>query len=214
MEGRKTFHQQLDDLYLDLVRMANLTIETVERTQTAFANLDIELAGKIVDGDDELDTFVVRIDENGVELLARQAPVAIDLRTIIVIMRLSQHLERVGDLCVNIGKAIINLEGYTLSPWIRENMDEMFHRSRNMIVRAMEAFKNRDVNLAEELGRMDDKVDRINRAFLTSYDKESEEELELVIRVVMISRFLERIADHAVDVGEEVRYLVTGQFVG
>jgi phosphate transport system protein len=212
MEIRKTFHQQLEDLYLDLIRMANLTIETVERAQAAFANMDIELAGKIIEGDDDVDAFVVKIDENGIELLARQAPVAIDLRTIIVIMRLSQHLERVGDLCVNIAKAIINLEGYTPSAWINENMDEMFQRSRNMMVRAMEAFKNHDVKTAGELSQMDDKVDRINRTFLTSYDKESEEELELVIRVVMIARFLERIADHAVDIGEEVQYLVTGEF--
>jgi len=212
VEVRKSFHEKLEELYLDLIRMGNLTIETVERTQVAFANLDQQLAGKIIEGDDDLDAYVTRIDGNGIGLLARQAPVAIDLRTIIVIMRLSQHLERVGDLCVNISKAISNMGGYTPAPWIMDNMDEMFKRSRNMIVQAMDSFKDRDEKLAEELTKMDDKVDRINRAFLTTYDKECEEnEIELVIRVVMISRFLERIADRAVDIGEEVRYLVTGE---
>ncbi len=138
---------------------------------------------------------------------------AIDLRRIIVIMRLSQHLERVADLCVNISKATVNLEGYTLSPWIAENMDEMFKRSTSMLVRAVESFKERNEDKAVELHRMDDTVDRINRNFLTMTNKESEEEVELIIRVVMVARFLERIADHAVDMGEEVRYMVTGEFV-
>ena len=213
MDIRKTFHQQLEDLYLDLLRMSNVTVEMLDRTRTAFQNLDRGLADNIIAGDDELDDFIVKIEENGVELLARQAPVAIDLRTIIVIMRFAQHLERVADLCVNICKAISNLQGYSLSPWIKENMDEMFKRSSKMLVSAIESFKQHDVKLAVELSTMDDIVDKINRTFLTSYDRESEEELELVIRVVMIARFLERIADHAVDIGESVQYMVTGQFV-
>jgi len=213
MKIRKTFHQQLDDLYLELLKMANTTVDIVDRTGAAFARLDAAAAESIIEGDDVPDEFVSRIEEAGIELLARQAPVAIDLRTIIVIMRLAVHLERVGDLCVNISKAIRNLQGYTLSPWIRENMDEMFKRSSNMLVTSIDAFKEHDAAKAESLSAMDDTVDRINRAFLTSYNKDSEEELELVIRVVMVARFIERIADHAVDIGENVRYMVTGEFV-
>lgn len=213
MEVRKTFHQKLDELYLDVLKMANITVDIVEKTRSAFAGLDKEAAQAIIDGDDEVDDFVVKIEESGIELLARQAPVAIDLRRIIVIMRLSQHLERVADLCVNISKAIVNMEGYKLTPWIAENMDEMFKRSTSMLVRAVESFKERDEDKAIELHRMDDTVDRINRNFLTMTNKESEEEIELIIRIVMVARFLERIADHAVDMGEEVRYMVTGEFV-
>jgi phosphate transport system protein len=212
MEVRKTFHQQLDELYLDLLKMANTTVEIVGRTRTAFADLDATLASSIIEDDDIPDDFVKRIEETGIELLATQAPVAIDLRTIIVIMRLAQHLERIGDLCVNISKAISNMQGYTMSPWIKENMDEMFQRSLKMLVTSIDAFKKRDSEEAESLSAMDDTVDRINRTFLTSYNKDSEEELELVIRVVMIARFIERIADHAVDIGENVRYMVTGEF--
>ncbi|HEY5502335.1 MAG TPA: phosphate signaling complex protein PhoU [Candidatus Anoxymicrobiaceae bacterium] len=213
MEVRKTFHEQLDELYRYLLKMANTSVETIERTRAAFASMDASQASSIIDDDDVIDEFVMKIEETGIELLARQAPVAIDLRTIIVIMRVAQHLERVGDLCVNISKAIANLDGYTVSPWIQENMDEMFQRSIKMTVRAVEAFRERDVAKAEELSKMDDTVDRINRTFLTSYNKESEDELELIIRVVMIARFIERIADHAVDIGENVHYMVTGEFV-
>ncbi|MBU1671213.1 MAG: phosphate signaling complex protein PhoU [Actinobacteria bacterium] len=212
MEVRKTFHQQLDELYQDLLKMGNLTVEVIEKTRVAFRELDADKACEIIEGDDVIDDFVVKIEENGIELLARQAPVAIDLRRIIVIMRLSQHLERVADLCVNISKAIVNLQEYTLSPWISENMDEMFRRSTIMMVRAMESFKERDTEKAAQLSVMDDTVDRINRSFLLVTNRDSEDELELIIRVVMVSRFLERIADHAVDIGEHVRYMVTGEF--
>ncbi len=213
MEGRRTFHQQLDELYQDLLKMGNLAVEVIEKTRGAFDRLDSDMACAIIDGDDEIDDYVVRIEENGIELLARQAPVAIDLRRIIVIMRLSQHLERVADLCVNISKAIVNIQGYTLSSWITENMDEMFRRSTTMMVRALESFKERDTEKAAQLSVMDDTVDRINRSFLTGTNRDSEEEVELIIRVVMIARFLERIADHAVNIGETVRYMVTGEFV-
>jgi phosphate transport system protein len=212
MEVRKRFHEKLDGLYLDLLKMANTAVDVIEQTRAAFARLDPDLATKIIEGDDVLDDYVIKIEETGIELLARQAPVAIDLRTIIVIMRLAQHLERVGDLCVNISKAICNLKGHTTPPDIKENMDEMFQRSVKMLVTSMEAFKERDIAKAEELSKMDDTVDRMNRKVLTTYNKDSEEELELVIRVVMISRFIERIADHAVDIGENVRYMVTGEF--
>jgi phosphate transport system protein len=212
MEVRQTFHQQLQELYLELLRMSNVIVETIERTRAAFSSLDGEAASRIIEDDDVPDGLVSKIEETGVELLARQAPVAIDLRTIIVIMRTAQHLERVGDLCVNISKAIVNLEGYSITPWIQENMDEMFRRSIKMTVTSMDAFKEHDVEKARELSKMDDTVDRINRTFLTSYNKDSDEELELIIRVVMIARFIERIADHAVDIGENVLYMVTGEF--
>ena len=213
MDGRKTFHQQLDELYLDVLRMANLTVDILEKTRSAFSKLNKEAAQAIIDGDDEVDDYVKKIEGSGIELLARQAPVAIDLRRIIVIMRLSQHLERVADLCVNMSKAIVNLDGYTLSPWIADNIDEMFKRSTSMMVCAVDSFKERDEDKAAELNKMDDTVDRINRNFLTMTNKESEEEVEFIIRIVMIARFLERVADHAVDIGEEVSYMVTGEFV-
>ncbi len=214
MEPRKTFHQQLEELYINLLRMANSVLEMIEDTRNCFDNLDIEQADRIISGDDTVDSYRHHVEEEGIELLARQAPVAIDLRTIVVIMRLAQHLERVADLCVNICKAVKNLEGYVISPWIRENIDEMFHRSRNMLGRAIDAFKDRDTQAVAELTKMDDKIDRINRSFFTGFNKDSPEEMELIIRVVMISRFIERIADHAVDIGENVHFLVTGEVHG
>ncbi len=209
-EIRKNFHQQLDELYLDLLRMSNRCLEIIEETRAAFSALDEAAADRIISGDDEIDDYRELVEESGFELIARQAPVAIDLRNIIVIMRLAQHLERVADLCVNISKAIKNLTGHTLSPWIRENMDEMFRYAGEILARAMDAFKAKDASQAEGLSELDERVDDINRSFFTGFDKESCEDMELIIRVVMISRFVERIADHAVDIGENVSFLVTG----
>jgi phosphate transport system protein len=212
MEGRKEFHEQLEDMHLELLRMANATLEALERTREAFREGDVEAAGYIIDGDDEIDGYVIRIDECGMELLARQAPVAIDLRRIMVIMRISRELERAADNCVNICKATVNMRQYNLSPWIKEKMEEMFRWSSKIMAKAVEAFKERDPDMVEKLDRMDDTVDRINREFLNTYDRESEDETELVVRVVMTARFLERVADHAVNIGEEVRYMVSGEF--
>lgn len=212
MDARKSFHQQLDDLYSELVRMSGQAVETVERTREAFWNLDPDLAGRIIEDDDRLDEHIVNIEENGIDLIATQAPVAIDLRTIFVIMKLAMHFERVGDLCVNICKAVRNMGTLNVSLWTRDNINEMFTNARRMLERAMESFRKKDVAMAEELSLMDDAVDRINRAFITGANREDEAGMESVVRVVMIARFLERIADHAVDIGENVRYMVTGQF--
>lgn len=209
--SRKSFHENMEDLYMELLKMSNSVLEMIEKTRQAFEKTDLNLSSDVVDGDDVVDDYLVRIERDGVEIIARQAPVAIDLRMLIVIMRIAQHLERVADLCVNINKALMSLEGYTISPWIKENIEEMFQRSIKMMVTAIDAFKERNPDEVDKLSKMDDTVDRINRSFLTKYDRESHDETELVVRVIMISRFLERIADNAVDIGEYTKYMVTGE---
>ena len=209
-EIRKTFHQQLDELYLDLLRMSNRCQEMIEETRQCFASLDMAAADRIISDDDIIDDFRELVEENGFELIARQAPVAVDLRNIIVIMRLAQHLERVGDLCGNIAKATRNLEGHSIAPWIKEKMDVMFRCANDLLGKAMDAFKARDLDQVDQLSVLDEQVDVINRAFFAGFNQESCEDMEEVIRIVMISRFVERIADHAVDIGEHVRFLVTG----
>ncbi len=210
---RKSFQERLEELERDLNFMCNVGIETVEKTRRAFLTQDFELARQIIDGDDELDGFVIQIEEKGVEILALQAPVAIDLRRVFVMLRIATHIERVGDLCVNICKVLLSLKGARISPEVREKMSEMFKRAIEMLRRSLESFRVRDASLMEGLNKMDDKVDRINRAFLAGVNGGDREEVETTVRILMIARFVERIADHAVDIGEDVKYMITGRFV-
>jgi phosphate transport system protein len=210
LEIRKTFHEQLDETYAGLLHMGSDLMETIEKTRLCFVNLDREAADEIIAGDDVFDEYRDVLEEGGLELIARQAPVAIDLRMIIVIMRIAQHFERMADLCEDIATAVKNIPADYIPTWIRETIDEMARRALRLVERSIECLKDRNVEMAMELESMDDAVDKLNRRFFKEFDKGREEDLEVAIRVVMISRFFERIADHAVDIGEHVRFVVEG----
>ena len=210
MDVRRDFHEQLDELYAETLRMGSDLLETIEKTRICFVNLDRELADEIIAGDDVFDAYIDRLEEGGLELIARQAPVAVDLRMIIVIMRMAQHFERVADLCEDIAVAVKYIPADYLSAWIREAIDEMARRAIRLVERSIECFKDRNVEMALELDAMDDAVDKLNRKFFKEFDRGREEDLEVAVRVVMVARFFERIADHAVDIGEHVRFMVEG----
>ena len=210
MELRKDFHEQLDELYTELLRMGSDLMEAIEKTRLCFLELDDELADEIIAGDDVFDEYRDRLEEGGLELIARQAPVAIDLRLIIIIMRIAQHFERMADLCEDIATAVKNIHSDRVPIWMSDTIDEMARRANSLVERSIDCFKEKNLDLAMELDVMDDAVDRLNRGFFKEFDRGREEELDVVIRIIMISRFFERIADHAVDIGEHVRFMVEG----
>ncbi|MGQ9475382.1 MAG: phosphate signaling complex protein PhoU [Actinomycetota bacterium] len=210
MEARRDFHQRLDELYEEVLRMGGDLLNAIERARICFLRLDHGMADKIVAGDDRFDEYRRRLEEEGLELLALQAPVAVDLRLIIVIMRLAQKFERMADLCEDIAVAVKNIRAESLHAWIRESIDEMARRSLRLAERALESFRERDAGKARELDTMDDPVDRLYRGFFREFDRGREEELDVTVRVIMVARFFERIADNAVDIGENVLFLVEG----
>ncbi len=210
MQTRKDFHEQLGALFAETLRMGSDLLSTIEKTRICFVDLDRELADEIISGDDIFDRYIDRIEEGGMEMIALQAPVAVDLRMIIVIMRMAQHFERMADLCEDIAQAVKHIPSDYVSHWMREAIDEMARRALRLVERSMECFKERSVEIAMELDAMDDAVDKLHRKFFKEFDRGREEELEVAVRVVMIARFFERIADHAVDIGEHVRFLVEG----
>lgn len=209
---RKSFRDQLKDLYFDLLKMGSSLTEMIERTRLALASLDISLADEVIAQDDLIDDAFRALEDHGMELIACQAPVAIDLRRILAIMKIAEHIERMADLCVNIAKIVKDLRGYTISPWITDNLDEMAVRANHMVGLALDSFKNKDAEAALKLAEMDDAIDKLNREFFKRIDKGKEEDMEIFIRIIMVSRFLERIADHAVDISEEVYYMVKKEF--
>lgn len=207
---RKDFHEQLDDLYNELLRMGSDLLQTIERTRVCFLELDRAAAGEIIAGDTVFDDYRDRLEEGGLEIIARQAPVAVDLRMIIVLMRIAQHFERMADLCEDIATAVRNIPTARLQAWIRDAIDEMARRAIRLVERSIECLKERSVEMALELDGMDDAVDKLNRGFFKEFDRGREEDLEVAIRVVMVARFFERIADNAVNIGEHVRFVVEG----
>ncbi len=209
-ELRKGFHEQLDELNADLLRMGSVVVETIERTRLAFVRFDRDLSRQIIEDDDIVDDYRKRVEETGFELIARQAPVAVDLRKLIVIMRLAQHLERMADLCTNICKTMESLDGERISDWVRESINDMAVKSRELVERAITCYQTADLAMADDLESQDDSIDRVNRRFFRDFTRTGEEDIETAIRIVMISRFFERIGDNAVDVGEHVRFMLTG----
>ncbi len=210
LEMRKDFHEQLDELNAELLHMGSDLLQTIEKTRLCFLDLDLEAAGEIIAGDDRFDDYIKSIDEVALELIARQAPVAVDLRIIIVIMRMAQHFERMADLCEDIAIVVKSIPVDYITPWMRDAIDEMARRANRLVDRCIDCFKDRNVEMALELDEMDEAVDKLNRVFFKEFDRGREEELDVAVRVVMIARWFERIADHAVDIGEHVRFMVEG----
>jgi phosphate transport system protein len=175
---------------------------------------DLGLADGVIAGDDELDNGYMGVERRTLELLALQTPVAIDLRLISVILHTNLHLERVGDMAVNIAKIVKVVHGLPRNEAILTTLYEMGRIAREMMRAAMESFARRDLELAQQLPEMDDPVDRLNRGMYRevascAWDPQM---LEWAIRMMVVSRQLERIGDHAVDIAEQVAFLLTGEF--
>jgi len=155
------------------------------------------------------------IEEGVQSLLARQTPVAADLRLVLAVLRVNLHLERMADYCVTVAK-LTKLMGdlNVLGDAIGRSIEDMGQRAEQMIQVALEAFAKRDATMAETLVELDELIDRANRHAINDVLSlgDSAEEREYGLRMLIVSRCVERIGDHAVDIGEQVAYLVTGEF--
>ena len=164
--------------------------------------------------DDEVDRLYLALEQAIESLLARQTPVATDLRFVLAVLHSNLHLERMADLCVTVAKLTKLAHGLPPDANIVEGFDEVGSRAEEMIRVALDSFANRDVEGAESLVELDELIDRTNRR-VVKYVMElgsDPERREWGLRMLLISRCLERIGDHAVDIGEQVAYLVTGEF--
>ncbi|RJQ54125.1 MAG: phosphate transport system regulatory protein PhoU [Actinobacteria bacterium] len=211
---RKTFHQELRDLRTEVLHMGQLVTEAIDDGVKALVEGDAALVEKVIAGDDEIDRLTMDVEEQGLALLARQAPVAIDLRLIHSMMFISVHLERMGDLALNIAKAArkttVKEEGSAELLALISRMGELVH---GVVDASLDAFDRKDCDLARKLPEMDEPIDQLFKQFFKELTKFTDEEkIDWASNMVLASRYLERIADHAVDIGERVCYLVTGEF--
>jgi phosphate transport system protein len=181
----------------------------------SLARGDDELADEVIRFDDEIDKRYLSIEEGVQSLLARQTPVATDLRLVLAVLRVNLHLERMADYCVTVAKLTKLMGGLDVTgDQILSSLEDMGQRCEQMIRVALDAFADRDVEKARSLNDLDELIDRANRRAVEDVLSlgDSPAEREYGLRMLVISRCVERIGDHAVDIGEQVAYLVTGDF--
>jgi phosphate transport system protein len=214
MGMRVSFQEELDQLEASLQEEGELVLRVLRGALNALGQGDVELADDVIAFDDDVDRHYIQIEEGIQSLLARQTPVAVDLRLVLAMLHTNLHLERMADYCVTIAKLtklVADVEG---DPTVMQSLQEMGERAEEMIRVALDAFANRDLAAAESLVELDELIDRSNRRFVERVVEIVSEPgvREWVLRMVLVSRTLERIGDHAVDIGEQISYLLTAEF--
>lgn len=212
--ARLNFAEELQAAELSLLAEGQMVGRQLDRIIRALERRDAGAAREVIADDDAVDGVYLAIDSRILNLIALQAPVAGDLRLVSAISHCNLHLERMGDLCVNIAKFVLNDLPYpTESPMVRR-LREMGDRAQEMLDLCLSAIKHRSVATAELLPRKDDAIDRLNRGILDDLQQYAGDStsFEWATNLVLVARYLERFADHAVDIGEQVSFLVTGIF--
>ena len=212
--SRVSFHESLERMELELLSLGELAGTAVQRAVEAIADHDDAKAERVIADDDRIDELYLGIDHGVLQLLALQSPVAADLRLVSAILHSCLHLERIGDQAVNVAKLYLATRDLPGSDAMRQQLREMADRVVEMVRTAMDAFARRDLQLCERLPAMDDPVDRLNRASHLEALKLADDprSLDWGLHMNLAARALERVGDNAVDIGEQVGFLVTGEF--
>jgi phosphate transport system protein len=212
---RVRFQDELARLEGQALGALDLVVVTLDRTLEALEHRDIELASIVIQDDDRIDGRHLEVHQGILSLLALQAPVASDLRVVAALLHVIKHAERMGDQCVNIAK-VMPITGY--EPPVDDEMlaavQRMGRLARSEVSQAKQAFSLRDVGLAEDLVRQDAEINRLNReCFHRAVEIGTDpDRREWAMTMMLVARALERIGDNAVDVGEQVAFVVTGLF--
>ncbi|OGL00769.1 MAG: phosphate transport system regulatory protein PhoU, partial [Candidatus Rokubacteria bacterium RIFCSPHIGHO2_02_FULL_73_26] len=209
------FHEELDALKQTLLAMGGLVEEQIRRVMRALIERDDDLAREVIERDQQVNAYDVEIDEKCVELLALHQPTAGDLRFITTAMKIVTDLERIGDQAVNIAQRAIELSREPqLKPYV--DLPRMAERAERMVKESLDAFVSRDTGLARRVCAADSEVDALKEQIfreLLTYMMEDARTIPRAIRLILISRFLERVADHATNIAEMVIYLVESKMV-
>jgi phosphate transport system protein len=214
-QGRQHFQQQLQELETRALGGLDLIVEQLDRVLEALNHQDVELAQMVIADDDRVDGRYLEVHQGILSLLALQAPVAGDLRVVAALLHVMKCIERMGDQCVNIAK-LIPLSGH--EPPVRrgllDTLLKMGAYARSEVTQSKSAFAGRDVELAEDLVRQDREINRLNRDIFRMAIEigEDPDTREWAMLMTLVARALERVGDNAVDIGEQVAFVVTGLF--
>lgn len=207
--------REIDKLKKMLLSLCGVVEESLRQAVESINQRDANLARKVIEKDVEIDHMEVDVEEECLKILALYQPVAIDLRFIITALKINSDLERIGDLAVNIAE---RSEFLARRPEVDVPLDleKMTEKTQSMLTRSLDALVNMDCDLAHQVCAADDEVDAMNRQmYLTVQDgiRQHPEQLESLIHLLSASRHLERIADHATNIAEDVIYMAEGQIV-
>jgi phosphate transport system protein len=209
------FHEELEALKQTLLAMGGLVEDQIRHVMQALVDRDDALATEVIERDRQVNAYDVEVDAQCVELLALHQPAAGDLRFITTAMKIVTDLERIGDQAVNIGQRVIELNREPqLKPYI--DLPRMAARAQAMVKESLDAFVARDTELARRVRAEDDEVDALKEQIfreLLTFMMEDPRSIPRAIRLILISRCMERVADHATNIAEMVIYLVEGKMV-
>jgi phosphate transport system protein len=212
---QRHFHEELEALKQTLLAMGGLVEDQIRRAMQALVERDNGLAQEVIDRDRQVNTYDVEVDEQCVNLLALHQPAAGDLRFITTTMKIVTDLERIGDQAVNIAQRVLELNPEPqLKPYI--DLPRMAEKAQRMVKESLDAFVARDTELARQVCEKDAEVDALKEQIfreLLTFMMQDPRTIPRAIRVILISRFLERVADHATNIAEMVIYLVEGKMV-
>lgn len=210
---RENFEKNMLELQNKMGEMVDLTVVAMEKAFKALEEQDMVLALAVIEEDTSIDELENEINQMAIWLMAKEQPVARDLRRIISMIKMSSNIERIADFAVNTAKATIRISK-TDSILAKTSLVEMKNISMDMLKKSMTAFVEVDIALAKAVGELDDKVDRKNHenyALLTAYLKENPEDTEQTLQLLFVNRFVERAADHITNMAESTAYFIKGQ---
>jgi phosphate transport system protein len=214
-ETRHQFREDLKELERQTLGGLDLVIGQLDRSLESISYQDVELAAMVVADDDRIDGRYLEVHQGILSLLARQAPVAGDLRTVAALLHMIRCVERMGDQCVNIAK-LVPLSGYEppKDKDILDSIERMGQLARDQVTQARDAFAKRNVELAQDLVRQDAEVNRLNREiFRRAVEVGDDLEVrEWAMFMILVARCLERVGDNTVDIAEQTVFVVTGLF--
>lgn len=212
-ELRVEFHQEMEDLRADVIRLGAMTSEAIGRGTAALLDRDLHAAQELIDGDDVIDDYCLELEERCCRMLALQSPIAGDLRFLLTTLRIISELERSADLMVNVCKASRRIYDVEFGPQMRGIIEQMGVEAAFLIRTSIDAYVDADTSLAAALDDIDDRLDELQVQYVQAiFQSHSETALPLqgAVQMAMIARYYERIGDHAVNIGERVLYMVTG----
>ncbi|HEY5247401.1 MAG TPA: phosphate signaling complex protein PhoU [Dermatophilaceae bacterium] len=211
---RDTFHKELDTISSQLVEMTRLAGSAISRATTALLDADLNLAESVIASDEQIDALRRELDEHTVDVLARQQPVATDLRMVVTAMRMGSDLERMGDLARHVAEvARLRYPDCAIHPVMRSTVQQMGQVAERIVAKAGSVIAARDVETALALEIDDDEMDRLHQDIFTMLtDGTWQYGTEAAVDATLVGRYYERYADHAVLVARGLVYLVTGEY--